>query len=368
MSFYGNLIQYRDLDYADYLNSVTDARFYGILEKSCLSDMDFLALLSPLAGFHLEEMAQKAHDITVRQFGRTIMLYTPMYLSNFCINQCVYCGFNQKNKIDRHQLSLEEVEREAKAISKTGLKHILILTGDAPKIATMDYLENCCKILSRYFTSISIEIYALTREEYARLIKAGVDGLTLYQETYNEELYRRLHLKGPKTDYRFRLDAPERGCEAAMRSVNVAALFGLDDWRKEVFLTGMHADYLKKKYPDTEIAVSLPRMRPHAGEFQPSVIVEDRDVVQMMTALRIFMPRTGITISTRESAEFRNHILPLGVTKMSAGSCTAVGGRTSENKRTGQFEIADERGVPEMAAMLEASGWQAVYKDWQPIL
>ncbi len=368
MSFYEDIVRYRDLDYQNCLSSVTDSQFYGILEKPHLSDMDFLALLSPCAGQHLEEMAQKAHDITIRQFGRTIMLYTPMYLSNFCNNQCIYCGFNQKNKIDRHQLSLEEVEKEALEISKTGLKHILILTGDAPKIAGLNYLESCCKILSRYFSSISIEVYALTRDEYARLIQAGVDGLTIYQETYNEDLYGRLHLKGAKTDYRFRLDAPERGCEVAIRSVNIAALFGLDDWRKEAFLTGMHADYLKKKYPETEIAVSIPRIRPNAGEFQPKVIVEDRDVVQMMTALRIFMPRTGITISTRESAEFRNHILPLGVTKMSAGSCTAVGGRTSENKRTGQFEIADERGVPEMAAMLQASGWQAVYKDWQPIM
>lgn len=368
MSFYNNIIQYRGIDYDDGFGSVTDDQIYGILEKSHLSDMDFLALLSPLAGSHLEKMAQKAHDITIRQFGRTIMLYTPMYLSNFCNNQCVYCGFNQKNKIDRHQLSLEEVEREAADISKTGLKHILILTGDAPKIGSLDYLENCCKILRRYFTSISIEIYALARDEYARLIKAGVDGLTLYQETYNEDLYGRLHLKGAKTDYRFRLDAPERACDAAIRSVNIAALFGLDEWRKEVFLTGMHAYYLQKKYPETEIAVSLPRIRPNAGQFQPSVIVEDRDVVQMMTAMRIFMPRTGITISTRENAEFRNHILPLGVTKMSAGSCTAVGGRTSENKRTGQFEIADERGVGEMVAMLESSGWQPVYKDWQPIL
>lgn len=368
MSFYDDITTYRFLDYETYFKSLTDENITAVLQKSRIDSMDFLALLSPCAQNQIEEMAQRAHEITIRQFGRTIMLYTPLYLSNFCNNQCVYCGFNQKNKIERKQLTLEEVEKEAVQIAKSGLKHILILTGDAPKIATMDYLADCCRILSKYFTSISIEIFALTRDEYARLIDAGVDSLTIYQETYNEELYEKLHLKGPKKDYRFRLDAPERGCEAGMRSVNIAPLFGLDDWRKEAFLTGMHGEYLQRKYPETEIAVSLPRMRPHAGEFQPSFVVSDIDVVQIMTALRIFMPRAGITVSTRESAEFRNNILPLGVTKMSAGSCTAVGGRTSEEKTTGQFEISDERSVPEMVSMLENAGWQAVYKDWHPIL
>ena len=368
MSFYEDVITYRDLDVESYFNTLTDEKIAAVLQKWRINPMDFLALLSPLAQNQIEEMAQKAHEITIRQFGRTIMLYTPLYLSNFCNNQCVYCGFNQKNKIERKQLTLEEVEREAAQISESGLKHILILTGDAPKIATMAYLEDCCRILSKYFTSISIEIFALTEKEYLRLVNAGVDSLTIYQETYNEALYKELHLKGPKTDYLYRLDAPERGCKTGMRSVNIGALLGLDDWRKEAFLTGMHGDYLQRKYPETEIAVSLPRIRPHAGEFQPAFIVEDIDIVQIMTAMRIFMPRMGIAISTRENEVFRNNILPLGVTKMSAGSCTAVGGRTSEEKTTGQFEISDERSVPEMVSMLENSGWQPVYKDWQPII
>lgn len=368
MSFYHEIIKYQKLDVDHYFESISDERISGILQKDHLGYMDFLALLSPCAQNHIEEMAQKSHEITIRQFGRTISLYTPLYLSNFCNNQCVYCGFNQKHRIERKQLTLEEVEREAAEISKSGLKHILILTGDAPKIATMDYLQSCCNILSKYFTSISIEIYALTGDEYRRLIHAGVDSLTIYQETYNEKLYGELHLKGPKSDYRFRLDAPERACQAAVRSVNIGALLGLDDWRKEAFLTGMHADYLQKKYPDTEIAVSLPRFRPHVGDFQPPFVVNDIDIVQIMTAIRIFMPRTGITISTREKAAFRNNILPLGVTRMSAGSCTSVGGRTAEEEGTNQFEISDERSVSEMVAMLEKSGWQPVYKDWQSIL
>ncbi len=367
MSFYNEIIKLQDMDVDNFFESLSDAQISGILQKTKIRIPDFLALLSPCARDHLEEMAQKSHEITVRQFGWTISLYTPLYLSNFCTNRCVYCGFNHKNKIQRSQLSLEEVEMEAAEIAKSGLKHILILTGDAPKIATMDYLENCCRILKKYFSSISIEIYTLTRDEYARLIDAGVDGLTIYQETYNEKLYGKLHLKGPKTDYRFRLDAPERACEAHMRSVNIGALLGLDDWRKEAFFTGIHADYLQKKYPDTEIAVSLPRLRPHVGEFQPAFTVTDIDVVQIMTAIRIFMPRCGITISTRENAAFRNNILPLGVTKMSAGSCTAVGGRTAGEERPGQFDISDGRSVPEMVHMLENAGWQPVYKDWQSI-
>ncbi len=367
MSFYAEIENIKKMDLDDFLSAVSHDQMAGILKKTRLNAMDFLALLSPCAKQHMESMAQRAHETTLRQFGRTMMLFTPMYLSNYCNNQCLYCGFNQKNKIERQQLTLEAVEKEAAQIAKSGLKHILVLTGDAPKIASMDYLEACCRILRRYFTSIAIEIYALTQGEYQRLIAAGVDALTLYQETYNEELYAGVHLKGPKKDYRFRLDAPERACRASMRSVNVGALLGLDDWRREAFITGLHADYLQGQYPETEISVSLPRMRPHVGEYQPACLVDDMDIVQIMTALRIFMPRTGITISTRESSRFRDNLLPLGVTKMSAGSCTAVGGHTKEDESAEQFEISDERSVDQMATMLEAKGWQPVYKDWQPI-
>ena len=212
-----------------------------------------------------------------------------------------------------------------------------------------------------------MEIYALDPQGYGRLIQAGVDSLTIYQETYNQSLYARLHPGGPKQDYRFRLNAPEHACRAGMRAVNIGALLGLDDWRRDAFLCGLHANYLQDRYPQTEISVSLPRMRPHAGGYQPEYIVEDRHIVQIMTAMRLFMPRAGITISTRESARFRDRLLPLGVTRMSAGSCTAVGGRTNEGNRVGQFDISDERSVAEMAAMLRRAGWQTVYKDWQAI-
>ncbi len=368
MGFYETYLSYKNSDLDAFINSKKSSDIARILKKSSLDHLDFLTLLSPKAGPFLEEMAQKAHMVTMQQFGKTILLYTPMYLSNFCNNQCLYCGFNAKNKIPRNQLTLDEVEKEAKAISNTGLKHILILTGDAKKIATLTYLKDCLKILEKYFTSISIEIYALETKEYEQIINAGVDAITIYQETYNKSLYEKLHLKGPKADYLFRLGAPERACKAGIRAVNIGALLGLDDWRKEAFFTGLHADYIQTRHPEVEVSISMPRMRPHAGDFQPGYIVSDKNLVQFMLAFRLFMPRAGITISTRESAAFRDNVIRLGVTKMSAGSSTKVGGHTIENEDAGQFEICDHRNVAEMRTYIKRLGYQPVFKDWQPIL
>jgi 2-iminoacetate synthase len=222
--------------------------------------------------------------------------------------------------------------------------------------------------LKKYFTSIAIEVYALERDEYAQVIEAGADLLTIYQETYNEELYDRIHLKGPKKDYRFRLDAPERACQAFIRAVNIGALLGLDsNWRREAFFTGLHANYLQDRFMDTEVSISLPRIRPHEGGFEPGCVVNDKNMVQMMLAFRLFMPRAGITISTRENAQFRNNIIRLGVTKMSAGSTTAVGGHTQKEENTGQFDISDERNVSQMREAVLSLGYQPVFKDWQTI-
>lgn len=328
---------------------------------------DFLTLMSPAAQSLLEEMAREASRLTAQHFGRTIGLFTPLYLSNFCTNHCVYCGYNCTNDIHRSMLTLEQVEEEAKAIAATGLKNLLILTGDAPAKAGVDYLEACTLVLREYFPSVSIEVYALTTEEYARLVRAGVDGMTMFQETYDEDLYPTLHPKGPKSDFLFRLDAPERCCEAGMRVVNLGALLGLGDWRKDALMTGLHAAYLTHKYPEVDIAVSLPRMRPHVGSWEPASIVEDRDMVQYLMALRIFLPRLGVTISTREAPEFRENILPLGVTRMSAGVSTAVGGHSQEAEDDGQFEISDGRSVDEMCAALRTHGFQPVFKDWEPL-
>lgn len=363
--FYTLYKHWRDQDLTGFLNNVTPDDVKRALASRKLSEQDYLRLLSPAAEPFLEGMARRAHEQTVAQFGKTMLLYTPMYLANHCVNHCLYCGFNARNTIERKKLTLEDVEKEARRVAQTGLKHILILTGESRTHSPPEYIIDCIRVLRSYFTSIAIEIYPLETDEYEALIKAGVDGMTLYQETYDEDLYDRLHVKGPKKNYPFRLDAPERACRARMRSVNIGALLGLAEGRKESFFTGLHAFYLQKHYPEVDISVSFPRMRPHTGTFQPDYPVDDRRLVQAILALRLFLPRAGITISTREDARFRNHILPLGVTRMSAGSCTAVGGRTQKDNNTGQFDISDERSVEEMAEQLAAMGYQPVYKDWE---
>ncbi|MCX7921916.1 MAG: 2-iminoacetate synthase ThiH [Clostridia bacterium] len=367
MSFYDKLTEYKSIDIENFLEGVTDEAVLRAINKERLTDFDFLTLLSDKADKHLEAMAVRSKQLTLQHFGKVIFLYTPMYLANYCVNQCTYCGFNVTNRITRKKLTMEEVEREAQTIASTGLRHILILTGESRPQTPVSYIKECVEVLSNHFRSIAIEVYPLEAEEYAELIEAGVDGLTIYQEVYNEEIYRDIHLKGPKTNYRYRLDAPERACKAAMRSVNIGALLGLDDWRSEAFFTGLHADYLQTKYLDTEISVSLPRMRPHVGQFQPKCNVSDRNMVQAMLALRLFMPRAGITVSTRERAEFRDNLIGLGVTKMSAGTTTEVGGHTRDEKSEGQFDISDGRSVEEMKQVIYKKGYQPVFKDWQAI-
>ncbi|VFQ45150.1 2-iminoacetate synthase ThiH [Desulfoluna butyratoxydans] len=346
------------------INGATEHDVRAALDAHKCSVDHLMALLSPAAVPFLEDMARKAHESTLRHFGRQILLFTPIYISNHCINQCVYCGFNAKNKIHRRQLTLEEVEFEAAAIAETGLKHILLLTGEAPNVATPAYIEESLAIISKYFTSVGIEIYPVDEDGYARFVNAGADSLTVYQETYNEDLYKTLHPAGPKRDFRFRLEALERGARARMRGINLGGLLGLDHWRREAFFTAMHADWIMTTFPEVELGLSLPRMRPHAGCYEPAHIVSDTDIVQAMTAFRLFLPRAGITLSTRESAAFRDNVLPLGITRLSAGSCTSVGSHTEE-EGSGQFDINDERSVVEMDANLRGRGYQPVYQDWR---
>lgn len=367
MSFYRKYLDYGNFDFDGFYSNISDNRILSIINKDRISELEFLALLSEKAGKYIELMAQKARKLTLKHFGKVIFLYTPLYVANYCVNQCVYCGFNILNDITRKKLTIDEVEKEAKIIYDTGLKHILLLTGESRSHSSVDYIKECVITLKKYFRSISIEIYPLEIDEYRELIEAGVDGFTMYQEVYNEEIYEQLHIKGPKKNYRFRIDAPERACMAGMRSVNIGALLGLDDWRREAFFTGLHADYLQNKYPDTELSVSLPRMRPHSGAFQPRVSVDDKSLVQIMLAFRLFLPRAGITLSTRERAEFRDNLIGLGVTKMSAGSSTEVGGHALSSKSEGQFDICDTRSVKEMTELIYSKGYQPVFKDWQEI-
>ncbi len=365
MGFYESYSQYKDIGTAFGLVSSKDVERAINAQRPEVNH--FLSLLSPAASDYLEEMAARAHEITLRSFGRAVQLYTPLYLSNHCENRCAYCGFNAANLIERRRLSIKEVEEEARAIALTGLKHILVLTGESREMSPLSYIKECVGILKKHFTSISIEIYALTETEYAELVCEGVDGLTIYQEAYDEEVYKRMHPAGPKSDYTFRLDAPERGARAGMRNVNIGVLLGIDDWRREAFWLGLHANYLRDRFSDVDIGVSLPRVRPHAGSFVAPYKVNDRAMVQIITALRIFGPRLGITISTREGPLFRENLIAIGLTRMSAGSSTYVGGHTAGIANADdkpQFEISDKRSVAEIMAVLQRKGYQPVLKDW----
>lgn len=364
MSFYEVLKEYRGFDFEGFFSRVKPGDVRRVLAKGRLNEWDYLVLLSPPAEAFLEEMAQKAHRLTVQHFGRTVLLYTPLYISDYCVNSCLYCGFKAENPVKRKKLSPGEVEAEARLIASTGLKHVLVLTGESRRHSPVSYIAECVEVLKKYFTSISIEIYPLFEEEYAELVRAGVDGITIYQEVYDEKVYAQLHPAGPKRDFCFRLKAPERACRAGMRTANVGALLGLNEWRREAFFTGMHASYLQDAFPAVEVSISVPRLRPHLGNFEPRVRVTDKNLVQYILAFRLFMPRGGITISTRERPELRDRLVFLGATRMSAGSCTAVGGRV-QKESTGQFDISDSRSVEEIAAMLYSQGYQPVFKDWQ---
>ncbi len=366
MSFAEVMNAYAGLDIAKAIQGCQRQDVIRALNKDRLRPEDLLALLSPAAGNMLEDLARRAAQVTLRQFGRAVQLFTPLYVSDFCVNRCLYCGFNAAQAGPRRQLSLDEVRAEAEALAATDLKQVLLLTGDARHKATLEYLEGCLGVLRGYFPSLILEIYALTTQEYVRLIAAGAEGLTIYQETYDQDRYARLHPSGPKRDYAFRLDAPERGCAAGMRWVNVSALYGLGDWRLDAFWTAMHARWLQDRYPGTEIGLSLPRMRPHAGGWQPDEPVSDRVLTQILLAQRLYLPRAGITLSTRESPTMRENLLPLGVTRLSAGVSTSVGGHGATKTGTPQFEVADNRSVAEIAAMLRGRGFQPVFKDWQP--
>ncbi|MFZ5989199.1 MAG: 2-iminoacetate synthase ThiH [Bacillota bacterium] len=337
-----------------------------ILTKEGITLEDFLVLISPVASGFLEEMARKAQDITLRHFGKTVIIYAPLYLANYCVNRCVYCGFNAFNRLDRRKLTLEEVFNEAQNISRSGIKHILLLTGESKKYSPVEYIKECAIEVSKFFSSISIEVYPLEEVEYRMLSENGVDGLTIYQEVYDEDVYEVMHPSGPKKNYLYRLDAPERGCRGGMRSVGIGTLLGLGEWRTEVFYTALHAQYLAKNYSDVEISVSLPRICPNTGNFAVPFPVNDMEFVQIMLAYRLFLQHVGITISTRERAELRDNLVGLGVTRMSAGSVTEVGGYSS-SRGDGQFKISDERSVEDIKQMLYSKGFQPVFKDWQHI-
>lgn len=365
MTFYNIKQQYDTFDFKNYTDGVLDKMVESSMQKEILNDVDFLNLLSPKALNHIEEMAQKAHQISVKHFGKSILLYTPLYVSNFCINNCVYCGFSTKNKIKRKVLSLEEIEVNCKIVSEYGIHHILLVTGENSVKTPLSYLKKCVEILKDYFDVVDMEIYPLDESGYKELAGVGADGLTIYQETYNEELYKLLHTKGAKSDYKYRLETCKRAGRANYRNLNVGVLLGLSDFVSEIFFAGIHAKYLQRNFPSAEIGISFPRLRPTTGAYKPKTIISDKNLIQAICAVRLFIHRINITISTRESKELRGNLIPLGITKMSAGSSTEVGGYAEKRKCSdGQFKINDTATVDEVKKMIYQKGYQPLMKDW----
>lgn len=325
---------------------------------------DFKALISPAAEPYLEQMAQISHQLTQKRFGKTIQLYTPMYLSNECNNICTYCGFSFDNKIRRKTLNDAEIRQEVDFLKERGFNHILLVTGEANQTVHMSYFKHALELMRHDFANISMEVQPLDLEEYKELHEAGVYSVLVYQETYHQDVYKAYHPKGKKSNFQYRLDTPDRCGEAGIHKIGLGVLLGLEDWRTDSFFCAMHLDYLQKTYWQTKYSISFPRMRPAEGIIEPNVIVGDRELVQLICAYRLMNEDVELSVSTRESEHFRNHVIPLGVTTMSAGSKTNPGGYVVEPESLEQFEISDDRSVEEIAALIKQNGYEAVWKDW----
>ena len=355
-------------DYAKY----TEADVRRALAHSERTPEDFQALLSPAALPLLEEIAQAAQVETRKHFGNSVYMFTPIYIANYCENYCIYCGFNCHNKINRAQLNAEEIEKEMAAIAKTGLQEILILTGESRSKSTVEYIGEACKIAQKYFKVIGLEIYPVNSDEYAYLHECGADYVTVFQETYNSDKYETLHLAGHKRIYPYRVNAQERALMGGMRGVGFGALLGLDDFRKDALATALHVYYINRKYPHAELSLSCPRLRPivNNDKINPRDVGE-KELCQVLCAYRIFLPFAGITVSSRESAAFRNGITKICATKVSAGVSTGIGdheekyeGKEDADVGDEQFEINDGRSFASMYKDMEKGGLQPVLNDY----
>ena len=324
----------------------------------------FAALLSPAAGDMLEEIAVRAREETRKHFGNSVCMFTPIYTSNYCQNNCVYCGFNIHNKIRRACLTADEVDIEMAAIAESGLKEILILTGESRTRSDVDYIGMCVEKASKYFSTIGIEVYPMNTEEYRFLQERGADYVTVFQETYDPERYAELHLAGPKRIFSYRFNAQERAIRAGMRGVAFGALLGLGDFRRDAFACGLHAYNLQRRYPHAEISFSLPRFRPFINNEDRVNQVHEPQLLQVSMAYRLFMPFAGQTISTRERPGFRDNIVGLTATKISAGVSVGIGEHSGTEHGDGQFVISDPRGVDEIADSLRRNGLQPVMTDY----
>lgn len=348
----------------------------------------FAALISPAAGVQLERLGNRARQLTLQRFGKTIRFFAPLYLSNECINNCKYCGFSRDNPILRVTLSVDEVRREARSLLDQGFRNILLVAGEHPKFVSNNYLRDCVAALRDETPGISLEVGPMERADYEPLRAAGAEGLVVYQETYDRAIYGEVHTAGPKRDFDWRLETPERAYEAGFRRIGIGALYGLSDWRREAIALAAHTAYLLRHCWKAQITVSFPRLRPHAGEFQPLTQLSDRELAQLICAFRISFPDVGLVLSTREPARLRDGLFTLGITHASAGSHTEPGGYTGAGRdnlhlttrgrivaleqpaerATGQFDIADERSPVEVAASVQRLGLEPVWKDWDAAL
>ncbi len=347
-------------------NRYTETDVKRALAAEYLSIEDFAALLSPAAEPFLEQMAAKATIETRKHFGNSVYLFTPLYIANYCENYCVYCGFNCHNKIRRAKLDKDGIRREMEAIAKTGMEEILILTGESRKMSSVEYIGEACSIAREYFKNVGIEVYPMNTDEYKFLHENGADYVTVFQETYNSDKYETLHLAGHKRIFPYRLNAQERAIRGGMRGVAFAALLGLDDFRKDAFAAGVHAYLIQRKYPHAEISFSCPRLRPiiNNDKINPKD-VHEKQLLQVMTAFRIFMPFAGLTISTRERAGFRDNVVGMCATKISAGVSTGIGSHTEEESLgDNQFEISDGRTLDEVCDAIRSRGLQPVMNDY----
>ncbi len=346
-------------------NSYTGTDVMRALESDHIGIEEFSALLSPAAQPFLEQMAARASVETRKHFGNAVCMFTPLYIANYCENECVYCGFNCKNKIHRGKLTLEEIDKEMKTIADTGLLEILILTGESRKMSDVEYIGEAVKIAAKYFSTIGIEIYPLNSDEYAYLHECGADFVSVYQETYDTDVYETKHLQGHKRIFPYRFNSQERAIMGGMRGVAFGSLLGLADFRRDAFAAGMHAYLIQKKYPHAEISFSFPRMRPYINNADNNPNdVHETQLLQIMCAYRIFMPFAGITISTRERAGFRDNVIGIAATKISSGVSVGVGGHSEETHGDEQFDISDPRSTDEVKEAIIAHGLQPVFTDY----
>jgi 2-iminoacetate synthase len=362
------------------------------LARSSLSMTDFARLLSPAAGEELECLGRRSHALTRQRFGRVIRLFAPLYLSNECINNCRYCGFSRDNAILRVTLTLDELRHEVRALKAHGFRNLLLVAGEHPKFVSGGYLADCVRVVREEVPAVSLEVGPMEIADYRPLVAAGAEGLVVYQETYDRAVYGAMHTAGPKRDFDWRLETPERAYAAGFRRLGIGALHGLADWRMEALRVGAHALYLQRHCWKAQLTISVPRLRPCAGEFEPLTRMSDRDLAQLICAYRLLLPDAGLVLSTRESARLRDGLIPLGITLVSAGSHTEPGGYTGAGREhvhrtergrmvelgarewaveptrataaTGQFSIADERSAGEVAERIRCLGYEPVWKDW----